>query len=211
MQLVVIAREPVPGQVKHRLCPPCTPEQAADIAEASLADTLATVAATPATRRVLALEGRPGSWLPDGFDVVAQRGGGLGNRLFGAFEDCFHVSEEPVVLIGVDTPQVRPGHLLAVQALLDSGADAAVGLAPTGGYWVIGLRHLHPGAFAGVPMSADDTGSAQLARLADCGYLVALTEQLQDVDDVGDARAVAAQVPGSRFAVAVAAAMDLPG
>ena len=208
MQLVVIAKEPIPGQVKTRLCPPCTPEQAADIAEAGLADTLATMAATPASRRVIALEGRPGPWLPDGFDVVAQRGGGLGNRLFGAFEDCFHVSEEPVVLIGMDTPQVRPAHLLAVQTLLETSADAALGLSPDGGYWVIGLRHLHPGAFAGVPMSTDDTGSAQLARLTECGYRVALTEQLQDVDRAGDALVIAAQVPGSRFAVAVAAAID---
>ena len=210
MQLVVIAKEPIPGQIKTRLCPPCTPEQAADIAEAGLADTLAAVASTPASRRVVALEGRPGPWLPDGFDVVSQRGGGLGNRLFGAFEDCFHVSEEPVVLIGMDTPQVRPPQLLAVQTLLESTADAVVGLAPDGGYWVIGLRHLHPGAFAGVPMGEDDTGSAQLTRLEECGYRVALTEELRDVDRAEDALAIAGQVPGSRFAVAVAAAIEPP-
>ena len=133
MQLLVIAKEPVPGQVKTRLCPPCTPEQAADIAEAGLADTLATVAATPASRRVIALDGRPGPWLPAGFEVVSQRSGGLGNRLAGAFEDCFHVSDEPVVLIGMDTPQVRPEQLVSVQALLESTADAVVGLAPDGG------------------------------------------------------------------------------
>lgn len=210
MQLVVIAKEPIPGRVKTRLCPPCTAEQAADIAEAGLADTLTTVALTPASRRVVALDGRPGPWLPDGFDVVSQRTGGLGNRLFGAFEDCFHVSDEPVVLIGMDTPQVRPEQLLTVQVLLDSTADAVVGLAPDGGYWLIGLRHLHPGAFAGVPMSADDTGTAQLARLDECGYQVAVTEELRDVDRAEDALAIAGLVPGSRFAVAVAAAIGTP-
>ena len=211
MQLVVIAKEPIPGQVKTRLCPPCSPEQAADIAEAGLADTMATLAATPATRRAVALDGSPGPWLPDGFDVISQRGGGLGNRLFGAFEDCFHVSSDPVVLIGMDTPQVRPAHLLAAQALLETSADAVVGLAPDGGYWLIGLRHLHPGAFTGVPMSADDTGTAQLTRLTECGYEVALTEELRDVDLAEDALAIAALVPGSRFAVAVAAAIAAPG
>lgn len=210
MQLVVIAKEPLPGQVKTRLCPPCTPEQAADIAEAGLADTLSAVAATPASRRVLALDGRIGPWLPPGFDVVSQRSGGLGNRLFGAFEDCFHVADEPVVLIGMDTPQVRPGQLLAALELLESSADAVMGMASDGGYWLIGLRHLHPGAFAGVPMSADDTGAAQLARLSDCGYRVALTEELRDVDHAGDALDVAGEVPGSRFAVAVAAAIQPP-
>ena len=210
MQLVVIAKEPVPGRVKTRLCPPCTPDEAAAIAAGAIADTLASVAATPASRRVVALDGQAGAWLADGFDVVAQRSGGLANRLFGAFEDCFHVSTDPVVLIGMDTPQVTVDHLLRAGMALESGADAVMGMAPDGGYWLIGLRHLHPAAFAGVPMSADDTGAAQLERLQQCGYHVALTEELRDVDDARDAVDVAAQIPGSRFAAAVEAVFGPP-
>lgn len=210
MQLVVIAKEPVPGRVKTRLCPPCTPDEAAAIAAGAIADTLASVAATPASRRVVALDGQAGAWLADGFDVVVQRSGGLANRLFGAFEDCFHVSTDPVVLIGMDTPQVTVDHLLRAGMALESGADAVMGMAPDGGYWLIGLRHLHPAAFAGVPMSADDTGAAQLERLQQCGYHVALTEELRDVDDARDAVDVAAQIPGSRFAAAVEAVFGPP-
>jgi rSAM/selenodomain-associated transferase 1 len=203
MQLVVMAREPVPGRIKPRLSPPCTPEEAAAIAEAAIIDTLATVAATPASRRVVALDGRPGPWLPEGFDVLAQRTGGLANRLFGAFEDCFHFSPEPVVLIGMDTPQVTVDHLLRVHMALESGSDAVMGLAPDGGYWLIGLRRLEPDAFVGVPMSADDTGEAQLERLQRSGYRVTLTDEMRDVDDARDAVEVAAEIPGSRFATAV--------
>ena len=76
--LLVIAKQPVPGRVKTRLCPPCTPDQAAALAEASLLDTLAAVAATPASRRVLVFEGDPEPWCPAGFDTFAQRGDGLG-------------------------------------------------------------------------------------------------------------------------------------
>jgi glycosyltransferase A (GT-A) superfamily protein (DUF2064 family) len=207
MQLVVLATEPVPGRVMAHLCPPCTLGQAADIAEASLTDTLAAVRATPASRRVIALEGRPGPWLPEGFDVLSQRSGPLGNRLFGIFEDCFHVADEPVLLIGTDTPQVRPEHLITAQVVLESTADAVMGLTPEGGYWLIGLRHLHPGAFAGVPIRDDDTGGAQLERLAECRYRVALTEELCDVGGPTEALAIAREVPGSRFAVAVSAAL----
>ena len=39
VQVVVIAKEPRPGAVKTRLCPPLMPEQAAELAEAALADT----------------------------------------------------------------------------------------------------------------------------------------------------------------------------
>ena len=76
-QLMVIAKEPVPGRVKTRLTPAYTPAEAAELAEAALSDTLAAVASVGVTRRILALAGSPGRWLPPGFDVIAQRGGGL--------------------------------------------------------------------------------------------------------------------------------------
>src|SRR5437762_2879352 len=72
--LAVIAKAPQPGRVKTRLCPPCTPLQAAALARAALADTLAAVRATPAPRRVLVLDG---VWAAGGLEVVAQRGDGL--------------------------------------------------------------------------------------------------------------------------------------
>ena len=81
--LLVIAKQPVPGRVKTRLVPPCTHEQAAALAEAALADTLDTVLMLPARRRVLVLDGRPGPWLPPGFDIVPQCGGPLDERLRG--------------------------------------------------------------------------------------------------------------------------------
>ena len=208
MQLVVLATEPVPDRAQTQFTPPCTPEQAAAIAAAALGDTLAIVAATPASRRVIALDGRPGPWLPKGFDVLAQRTGGLGNRLFGAFEDCFHVSPEPVMLISMDTPQVTVDHLVRVQMALESGSDAVMGMAPGGGYWLIGLRRLKPDAFAGVPTGADDTGAAQFDRLQRSGYRVTLTDELRVVDNAMDAVMVASEMPGSRFAAAVDAAFD---
>ncbi|GFE18349.1 hypothetical protein Sgleb_63960 [Streptomyces glebosus] len=58
--LLVIAKEPVPGRVKTRLTPPYTPQEAAALAEAALADTLHTVLKVPVRRRVLVLDGVPG-------------------------------------------------------------------------------------------------------------------------------------------------------
>lgn len=202
-QLLVIAKAPVPGRVKTRLCPPCSPTQAARLAEAALVDTLAAVAATPASRHVLVLDGEPGPWVPAGFAVVEQCGGGLGDRLAHAFDDAFATAPGPVVLVGMDTPQVTPMHLARATARLDGDHDAVVGAAPDGGYWLIGLARPHPDAFAGVPMSADDTGARQRAQLARCGYRVTATDELVDVDTADEARQVAAAVPGSAFARAV--------
>ena len=76
--VIVIAKTPVAGRVKTRLCPPCTADEAAAIATAALSDTIATVRSTPGfTRHVIALDGVAGPWIPHGFDIVAQRGDGL--------------------------------------------------------------------------------------------------------------------------------------
>lgn len=203
-QLVVIAKAPVPGRVKTRLTPPFTPRQAAQLAEAALADTLAAVAQVPVARRVLALDGAPGSWLPAGFDVVSQCGGGLDNRIAAALGDAHARLPVPVILIGMDTPQVTPGLLeSAIRPLAEGTADAVFGPAADGGFWLLGLRQPDPRLVAGVPMSVAVTGAVQLARLAAAGLRVHQTRCCTDVDNVADAVAVAREIPHGRFAAAL--------
>lgn len=199
--LVVLAKAPRPGHSKTRLSPPCTPHDAAALAYAALADTLDAVLATPAARHVLVLEGPAGDWCPARIEVVAQRGGGLDERLAHAFADV----GGPALLIGMDTPQVTARDLTrGVELLAAPGVDAVLGPAADGGYWAIGLRRAHASAFLGVPMSTAWTGRAQHARLRQLGLHVALLPALRDVDRIADARAVAALAPAGRFAKALA-------
>jgi uncharacterized protein len=207
-QLLVIAKEPVPGRVKTRLTPPFTPAEAAMLAEAALTDTLAAVADTPVARRVLALEGIAGDWLPAGFDVIPQRGDGLDERLAAAFAEAHSAVPLPMVLIGMDTPQVTSGLLAAAAGTLACGeADAVFGPAADGGFWLLGLRRPDRSLLAGVPMSRTDTGRRQLDRLTAAGLRVAMMPELTDVDTVTEAELVASQVPGSAFATAFGSAL----
>ncbi|MEV7541624.1 DUF2064 domain-containing protein [Streptomyces sp. NPDC089915] len=192
--LLVIAKAPVPGRVKTRLTPPFTPRQAAELAEAALADTLAAAAATPADRHVLVLDGAPGPWLPPGFEVLPQSGGGLDERLAAAFAAC----AGPALLIGMDTPQVTP-RLLA-PALDYTARDAWFGPAADGGFWALGLAAPDPALLLGVPMSVPETGAVQYERLRAAGLRTGLLPRLRDVDTAADAAAVAALAPGGRFA-----------
>jgi hypothetical protein len=130
---------------------------------------------------------------------VPQPDGGLGERL----ADAFARAGGPAFLIGMDTPQLTPALLARAAARLHD-ADAALGLAPDGGYWGIGLRTPDPAAFAGVPMSTAVTGAAQRARLRALGLRVRDLPVLRDVDTYADALAVArALPPGSAFARAM--------
>jgi uncharacterized protein len=199
--LLVIAKEPLPGRSKTRLTPPLTPEDAASLAGAALADTLLAAAAVPARRRILALEGTPGAWLPAGFEAVAQSGGGLDVRL----ADAFAESVGPALLIGMDTPQVSPGLLeVAMDALCSGPHDALIGPAFDGGWWALGLKVPSPDVFMGVPMSTAGTYAAQVGRLGELGLGWAELPALRDVDEIDDAHAVAAEAPGSHFSARLA-------
>ncbi|HEX3621424.1 MAG TPA: DUF2064 domain-containing protein [Acidimicrobiales bacterium] len=185
--VLVMAKAPQAGRVKTRLCPPCTPAEAAALAEAALADTLEAVAACGAERRVVALDGEPGPWLPAGFEVVAQCAGGFDTRLAAAWD----AAGGPGVQIGMDTPQATPALLDdALGSLEDS--SAALGLAADGGWWAIALRRPDPRVFAGIPMSTRRTGSEQLARLHALDHDVRLLPTLVDLDVAADLGAVTA-------------------
>ncbi len=206
-QLIVLAKAPVPGRVKTRLTPPFSPHEAAMLAEAALADTLEAGACASFARHILALADQwatPGALraeLPGRFEVIPQRGGGLDERIAAAFDDAYADLAAPVVLIGMDTPQVTPGLLETVARPLTAGeADAVFGPAADGGFWLLGLRKPDASLIHGVPMSAGHTGQVQLDRLRAAGLRIRQVPELVDVDTVDDAVRVARQAPGSRFA-----------
>jgi rSAM/selenodomain-associated transferase 1 len=205
-QVVVIAKEPKPGQVKTRLSPPLTEAEAATVAQASLIDTLGAVRDTAVRARVLALEGRPGAWVPGGITVVPQRRGPFGERLAGAIEDAWALAPWPVLLVGMDTPQVRATDLEhAARTLFTPGIDTVLGPAEDGGYWLLGTRRPVQTMFAGIPMSTAQTAAAQLRRFEALGLSCAFVPALRDVDTIFDATAVADLAPGSAFAKALRA------
>lgn len=199
---VVLARAPRAGHSMMSLCPPCTPQQAARLAEASLRDTIDVVVATPAHRRVLALDGLPPAWLPEELEILPQRGEALDERLAAAFEDV----GTPAVLIGPETPQLTTTLLReAWRELTGPGADAVLAHVFDGGYWAIGLRVHERALFAGLPLCTDESGARQEQRLREHGRRVALLRPLRGIHRIEDARAVASAAPDGRFARALAA------
>jgi glycosyltransferase A (GT-A) superfamily protein (DUF2064 family) len=207
--VLVVAKAPVPGQAKTRLAASVGDTAAADIAAAALLDTLEAVAAAPVAARVVALTGElsaasSGAEITAGladFIVVPQRGADFAERLANAHIDAAAASGGlPVLQIGMDTPQVTD-ELIGDCARELLAADAVLGLARDGGWWLLGVTE---GAMADclrtIPMSRSDTGAVTLAALENTGNHVSLVPTLADVDTIGDVdevRRVCA--PGSRF------------
>jgi rSAM/selenodomain-associated transferase 1 len=199
-QLLVIAKAPVPGRVKTRLCPPCTPEQAAGIAAAALTDTITAACTFPATRHTLVIDGDYPP--PAGWHTVSQHGDGLGTRLANGFADTT-MAGVPSLLIGMDTPQLASELLTEVAGGLDT-ADAVLGPALDGGWWALALRDPgHAWVLASVPMSTSRTGVDTADALRRLGLRVAIGPVLTDVDTAADAVEIATACPGGAFAAAV--------
>lgn len=219
--LLVLAKAPVAGRVKTRLCPSVSPEQAARIAAAALLDTIDAVAATPAAVPVLALAGDLARAVDGwriaqslaGWTVLAQRGEALPDRLAAAHADAAQRFPGAAVLqIGMDTPQVTPGLLGDALARLAGGVPALLGPATDGGWWALGLRDPgHAEVLRKVKTSRPDTGERTVAGMRACGVRVERLPELSDVDTMADAVAVAAATPGGRFATAVAAVTPTAG
>ena len=176
-------------------------------------DTLAAVRATASTTPVLAHTGRfadaeYGAELTAalaGWHLLPQRGDTFADRLANAHADTAAAFPgRPVLQIGMDTPQIRPAVLTtALDRLAEH--EAVFGPALDGGWWALGLRDpSHASALRDVPMSTDDTGRRTLAALHGHGVRPAILPALRDVDDWSTALAVAADLPGTRFADAVA-------
>jgi glycosyltransferase A (GT-A) superfamily protein (DUF2064 family) len=200
--LVLIAKETLPGKVKTRLNPPLSFEQAAQLAAASISDTLRATAGLHATSRILAFDGDPAN-APAGsecFFVLPQVEGDLDERLGAIFDTC----EGPTVLIGMDTPQIRASDLLPAFEFWPDDVDAWFGPASDGGFWALGLKNPTGDLLRGIPMSQDDTGAHQLKRLKDAGLRVAMLPELTDVDTIENAFEVAAIAPDSEFATTLA-------
>ena len=204
MKVLLVAKAPVPGQVKTRLGAHIGAEAAAGLAAAALLDTIEACRDTGADGHLSlagdlrdAVAGEAISAALEGWTISPQRGDGFAERLVNAHADAGH---GPVVQIGMDTPQVTAAALTAVtDALTDH--DAVLGAALDGGWWALArrdpddVRHV-----ARVRMSADTTCADTRRALERAGCRVGDAEVMTDVDTVADADLVAALAPGTRFA-----------
>lgn len=142
--LALFAKAPIPGQVKTRLVPRLSPEQAAELYEAMLLDILDQHARS--AEADLALWYAPAEssgWFraraPAPYRLLPQAGPDLARRMAHLFR--FHASEgyERIVLRGTDSPTLPPARVLEAFAALER-ADLVLCPDRDGGYNLIGLR-----------------------------------------------------------------------
>lgn len=202
----VMAKLPRPGEVKTRLSPPLSADQAAALARALLDDSLAVLRATPGLAPAFAVAGDPAAAATiagPGVAVVAQRGEGLADRITNAAADLL-AEHAAVLLFGADTLGIGPDDLTRAATLLAAPGDRVVlGPSADGGYWLVGLKRAHAALFADMTWSHDGVLAMQLAACAHHGVPVAFTARRADCDAPEDlARAAIEGGPATRAWIA---------
>jgi hypothetical protein len=185
--LIVVAKRPQAGQTKTRLTPPLSPEEAADLYERFLKDTLDLIRQTANIQPIIAYlpEGEEAyfeSLAPD-FQLLPQCGQDLGERLDNALSHCLQNGFAKAVIMDSDSPTLPAVYLAQAFSQLDT-ADVVLGPCDDGGYYLIGLKRPAPRLLREVRMSTPTVTGDTISLAHQAGLRVALLPTWYDVDTV---------------------------
>lgn len=188
--LAIMTKAPRAGEVKTRLTPPLTAVEAAALNVSFLRDMAAAILAagsgargigcyTPADAAASYQEILPGE-----FQLIAQRGSNLGERLIFAAQDLFAVGFSSVCLIGSDSPAVPAATFAEAVRILSLPGDCLVlGPSEDGGYYLVGLKKMHRRIFEEISWSTGSVLEQTLERAAELTLRVHLLPLGYDVDN----------------------------
>jgi uncharacterized protein len=193
--LIIFAKEPRPGQVKTRLSPPLTPEEAAQLYHSFVLDILEEMARVPEVRLAVAFSplGAQTWWralAPPGTDLFPQEGADLGERMAWAFARGFAAGFGPILLRGSDVPDLPAAVVSEAKEVLAAGlAQVVLGPCPDGGYYLVGLSEPRPTLFEGPAWSSSTVLADTLAQVRQLGLRVHLLPSWPDIDTYDNLRA----------------------
>jgi rSAM/selenodomain-associated transferase 1 len=187
-----MAKAPSAGSVKTRLTPPLTSEEASLLSACFLRDTANNIQSleaaqraqgvivyTPVTQRA-AFNGLA----PAGFQLLAQRGESLGDRLLNGTRDLLARGYDSACLINSDSPTLPPAILVsAIEALEPAGDRLVLGPAEDGGYYLIGLKGTHQSLFDRIAWSTSEVLAHTIERARRISLEVVILPRWYDVDD----------------------------
>ena len=194
--VVVMAKAPREGSVKTRLAPAYPARDVLRLSECMLLDTLAMIRTLGGVHPAVMCPAEDVSdlaaILPEGVEVIGQRGRGLAAGLVSVFER-FVPELRRVVAVDSDSPHLPVSILRSAFELLDR-TDVVVGPTEDGGYYLVGASAKHPGLFDPAALGTGSARDALLENARALGLSVALTEPFYDVDLPGDLRRLAAEL-----------------
>jgi uncharacterized protein len=192
--LIIFAKAPIPGQVKTRLCPPLTPDEAATLHGSMVLDVLEQTRSAGCDRFLACAPSEDHVFFKimeerHQVRLIPQLGEDLGHRMCEAFRSIFALGYQKAILIGTDVPALAARPVIQALELMTSH-DVVIGPALDGGYYLIGLRRLEPGLFTDIPWSTDRVSTATQEKARTLQLLLGLLPPQRDLDTVEDVLAI---------------------
>lgn len=208
--LGVLAKAPIAGKVKTRLCPPLQPEQATALYRTLLDETLRRFSGQ-SFELVICYAGKE-DYFADNYPQLArqpQQGKDLGERMENALQSFLAAGYSRAILIGSDSPDLPISH---VEQAFDTLRQAEVVIAPAedGGYVLIGESSHHPLLFESMPWSQGQLMQQTKRVLAEQQIDWQQLPDWEDVDDIASLLRLARRSPESLTASYVKTHLALP-
>ena len=207
--VIVFAKNPVPNQVKTRLVPTLSPEQAATLYTAFLTDWCETLAKLPGVDPIIAYTPPEAAsnlqaLIGDGAIYIPQVGANLGERLTSATQWAIEHEYTKILLVGSDSPTLPISYISQGFTQLDA-QDIVIGPSTDGGYYLIGfsarnLTTIVPFIFEDIAWSTADVFEQTLARIRSVKATIGILPPWYDIDTAEDLAFLSAHLSAMRLA-----------
>ena len=184
--LIVFYRNPVRGAVKTRLAATVGDEKALQIFSKLALHTQDIVAEVAVDKNVCYSESiQEGDVWPDHYQKTVQHGADLGERMKDAFARGFRSGYNAICIIGTDCLELT-GNIVVEAFESLRHADAVIGPAQDGGYYLLGMRKLYPEVFRNKAWSTETVCRDTIADFERLGLTFVKLPVLCDVDTEED-------------------------
>lgn len=183
--LLIFVKNPVPGTVKTRIARTVGDEQAVLVYRNLLAYTQQITRSLTCHRVVYYGDfiNESDGW--NGYDKAQQTGQDLGERMLNAFREQIELGAGKAVIIGSDCFDITTDHIERAFRVLDV-ADVVIGPATDGGYYLLGMKQLHPFLFENMPWSQPELRQLTELAILQNGLTFERLDELTDIDEWSD-------------------------
>ncbi len=124
-------------------------------------------------------------WLGNEFIYKFQNGHNLGKKMQNAFEEVFKSEYKQAVIIGTDIPELNSEIIFESFEQLDK-YDSVIGPSSDGGYYLLGIKQIHPELFREINWSTHQVLNETLQKINNLKISYYLMGKLTDIDTAND-------------------------
>lgn len=181
--IILFAKAPIPGHAKTRLMPALSAEQAANLHEVFVADTIELLQSFENASIELHTDIRTDAWREFPVTRDTQVEGSLELKMVHALSSAHARGFERAMILGSDSPTLPEAY---IHALLDAPEEVTLGPTDDGGYWGVAASRSEAAMFRNVRWSTAEALADTVRALREAGLTVGLGPQWYDIDEPAD-------------------------